>query len=217
MLGDIRVLLVDDHKILQEGLKSLLEAEPGVTVVAMAGTAQDGLAKAVGSNVQVAIIDISLPDHSGLWLLEQIQQQKPGLPVIVLSMHADQETVVKVLSAGAVGYLTKSAEATELLAAIRIVHQGGSYLQPQIAPLLLTALRAGGRPTPVAGLGDREREILSRVAAGQSNQKIAAELFVSASTVKAHLRTLFQKLGVSTRTEVVVEAMRQGLIASQRV
>jgi DNA-binding NarL/FixJ family response regulator len=210
--NSLHILLVDDHHILREGLKTLLEKDSEVVVVAMAGTAQEGLTKAIGSNVQVAIIDLSLPDHDGIWLLQQIRLKRPDLPVIILSMHSDQETVVKALGEGAAGYLTKSADSAEVLNAIRAVHRGGSYLQPQVAHFLLGALRNKGRTAPPAELSDREQEILRRVAEGQSNRHIAEELFVSPSTVKAQLRGLFRELQVSTRTEVVVEAMRRGLI-----
>ena len=214
MASQINVLLVDDHHILREGLKTLLEADSEVCVIASAETAAEGLTKALGANVQVAVIDISLPDHDGHWLLRQIRQERPSLPVLILSMHADPATVVKVLSDGASGYLTKSADSKELLTAIRSVHNGGSYLQPRIAPFLLGALRKSENGPLQPEFTQREKDVLRQVAVGQSNHQIAEGLFVSASTVKAHLRALFRKLGVSTRTEVVVEAIRLGLIDS---
>lgn len=213
--SSVNVLLVDDHQILREGLKNLIEVDPAVRVVGMAGSAQEGLQHAIRANVQVAIIDLSLPDQDGLWLLERLKESKPELHVIVLSMHADQATVVKILSSGASGYLTKSADSKELLTAIHAVHSGGSYLQPQIAPFLLGALRETQRAQRPAEFSERELTVLSRVADGQSNQQIADELFLSVSTVKAHLRSLFGKLGVSTRTELVVEGIRRNLIVSR--
>lgn len=214
MYSSINVLLVDDHYILREGLKTLIESEPEMRVTASAGTAQEGLARALESHLQVAIIDYSLPDHDGLWLLQQLRIKKPNLPVIVLSMCTDRDTIMKVLSEGASGYLTKSADSVELLAAIRAAILGESYVQPAIASLLVGALRKHENVPTALELGERERQILQRVAEGCSNQEIASELFISISTVKAHLRSLFQKLDVSSRTEVVVEALRRGLIVS---
>ena len=213
MTSQINVLLVDDHYILREGVKTLLESDPGVRVIACAATAADGLAKALGSNIHVALIDYSLPDHNGLWLLQQIRSRKPDLPVIVLSMHTDRETVVKALSEGASGYITKSVETPELLAAIRAVHQGGSYLHPTIAPHLLGAIRKESMISNAIDFSERELRILQHAADGWSNQRIADGLFLSPSTIKSDLRTLFQKLKVSTRTEAVAEAMQRGLVA----
>lgn len=213
MKNEIRVMLVDDHDILREGLKGLLEADSEVRVVATAGSAAEGLTKALGSHIHVAVIDLSLPDQDGLWLLRQIRAEKADLPVLVLSMHADEENVVKLLAEGASGYLTKGADSVELLTAIRSVHQGGSYLQPRIAPFLLSALRRGAAPD---AFSQRERQILRYMADGLPNQTIADLLFVSTSTVKAQLRALFRKLDASTRTEAVVEAMRRGLLENQR-
>ena len=212
MTSLINILLVDDHYILREGVKTLLESDPDVRVIACAATATDGLAKAIGSNVHVALIDYSLPDHNGLWLLQQIRTHKPALPVIILSMHTDRETVMKALSEGASGYLTKSVETSELLAAIRAVHQGGSYLHPTIAPHLLGAIRKETTTSSTTDFNLRELRILQHTADGWSNQRIADELFLSTSTIKSDLRALFQKLKVSTRTEAVAEAMRRGLV-----
>ena len=211
MLSKVRVLLVDDHRILRDGLQGLLKQDDGVTVAATAGTASEGLTKALGAAVDVALIDLELPDHDGVWLLKQLKEMMPDIAVVVLSMHSDEATVLKVLEAGAEGYLTKAADPREVLAAIKAVHGGSSYLQNELAPYLVTALRKKGSPEAAAHprLEPREQEILRRAALGQSNQKIADELFVSVSTVKANLRSLFRKLDVSTRTEAVLEALRR--------
>ncbi len=206
-------MLVDDHRILRDGLQGLLEQDDGVTVAATAATAAEGLAKAIGAAVQVALIDLELPDHDGVWLLKQLKEAVPGIVVVVLSMHSDEATVIRVLEAGAEGYLTKTADPREVLTAIKTVHKGGSYVQSEVAPYLLSALRKkGAAPVELPRLDEREREILRRAAQGQSNQKIADELYVSVSTVKANLRALFRKLDASTRTEAVLEAIRRGEI-----
>lgn len=208
----INVLLVDDHYILREGVKALIESESEIKVVACAATAQEGLAKALSFTIDVALIDYSLPDYDGVWLLQRLRTQKPDLPVLVLSMHTDRDIVVRALSEGAAGYLPKSVETSELLTAIRAVCQGGSYLHPTIAPHLLGALRKGTKDFPSVELSERELHILQRAAEGWSNQRIADELFLSISTIKSDLRDLFRKLNASTRTEVVAEAIRRGNI-----
>lgn len=212
MLPPINVLLVDDHYILREGVKALIESESEIKVAACAATAEEGLAKALGCNIDVALIDYSLPDHDGVWLLQRIHAQKPALPILVLSMHTDRDIVVRALSEGAAGYLPKSVDSSELLTAIRAVHQGGSYLHPTIAPHLLGALRNGTKDSSEVEFSERELHILQRAAEGWPNQRIADELFLSISTIKSDLRELFRKLNASTRTEVVAEAIRRGSI-----
>jgi DNA-binding NarL/FixJ family response regulator len=213
LLSDIRILLVDDHRVLRDGLKTWLEQEADMIVQGTAGTAVEGLVKAKGCAVDVALIDLSLPDHDGLWLIERLKEEAPHVAMIVLSMHDDEETVLKVLKAGANGYMTKSADPQEVLVAIRAVREGRSYVQKEIAPYLIGALRQQADTSDgQLKLDEREREILRRAARGQSNQKIADDLFVSVSTIKASLRTVFRKLDVSTRTEAVLEAMRRGFI-----
>ena len=214
-MSPIRVLLVDDHYILREGVKALIETESEIEVIASASTAEEGLAKALENPVDVALIDYSLPDHDGVWLLARIQQEKPKLPVIVLSMHTGRDTVVRVLSAGASGYLPKSVDRAELLSAIRSAYRGGPYIHPSIAPLLFEVLRDTRQEEPLLELSERERHILSLAADGWTNQRIADELFLSISTIKADLRTLFQKLNASTRTEAVAEALRRGALSQK--
>lgn len=207
-----RVLLVDDHPILREGLKRLLESQGTVQVVGSVETALAAVATASLTRPDVAIIDLSLPDHDGRWLLRQLKKEFPEMPVLVLTMHLDPDSVVSALTEGASGYLTKTASHHELLQAIETVHSGGSYLQPRIAPHVVGALRCRPSPKNSDNLTDRELDILELVADGLSNQAVAERLFVSVSTVKAHLRSCFRKLDVTTRTEVVVEAIRRGLL-----
>ncbi len=215
MASLINVLLVDDHFILREGVKTLIESDPEVKVVACAATAEEAVARALSFEIDVALIDYSLPDHDGVWVLERIHADKPGLPVLLLSMHTDRDIVVRVLNEGASGYLPKSVDASELLTAIRSVHQGGSYLHPTIAPHLLGALRDSSKELSSFELNERELHILQRAADGWSNQRIADELFLSISTVKADLRELFRKLNVASRTEAVAEAIRRGSIPAK--
>jgi DNA-binding NarL/FixJ family response regulator len=203
---------VDDHRIVRDGLKGLLEQGGDVLVVATAGTASEGLVKLRDHQPEVVVTDFPMPDHDGLWLLKEIKANHIDIPVIVLSMYDDSATVVSSIEAGASGYLPKSAEPSEVLAAIKAVHAGGSYVHPQVALHLIGAVRHREEAPADPKLSARELAVLTRLAEGRPNQEIADELHLSLSTVKAHLRAAFRKLNVSTRTELVIEAIRRGLI-----
>lgn len=212
-LDKIRVLLVDDHKVLRDGLKSLLEQENDLDIVATAGTAEEGLLKAIESHVDVAVIDVSLPDRDGSWLLKRLKDEVDGIALVVLSMYSDEATVLRFLSSGADGYVCKSAEPREVITAIREVQAGRSYIQSDLVPLVANLIaKEESVPSPRLKLDERELDILRRVSKGYSNQKIADELFLSVSTIKAAFRSIFHKLDVSTRTEAVLIAMQSGEI-----
>lgn len=203
----IRVLLVDDHRILRDGLQSLLQADDELRVSASAGTAREGLNKAKSPFVDVAVLDLTLPDHDGFWLLREIRRERPQLPVIILSVHSDPKSVRESFALGVNGYLSKNAEPAEVIRAIKTVHGGGTYLQGELAPTLLPGVE---RSLP---LSKREVEVLSRLSQGQSNQQIADGLSLSVSAVKSVVRGLFEKLEVVSRTELAMEASRRGLLA----
>ena len=206
----ISVMLVDDHDILRESLQRLLEASNEVRVTATAATAASAL-KQLDSNPDLALVDISLPDENGIWLIRQMRARRSELPIVVLSMHNDRETVLEALEAGASGYLTKSVAGEELIRCIRCVVSGDSYLQAQVATHLLDNLRGRETRQPPA-LTTREYEILKLVAAGKHNSDVAEMLAVSISTIKSHLRSIYQKLEVSGRAEAVGTALKRGIL-----
>lgn len=206
----IKVLLVDDHSILREGLKRLLELDGEVVVESMVSTAEEGL-RIASDRFDLAIIDISLPGENGIWLVRQLRAKIPNLPLLVLTMHTETATVMEALEAGADGYLTKNVEGQEMLKAIRVLVNGGSYIQARVAPQVIGALRKRNNE-PELEFSDRETDIIKLLVAGQTNSEIAGEICLSVSTVKANLRTLYQKLGVSGRTEAVVVAIQRGLV-----
>ena len=214
---EIYVLLVDDHQILRDGVKSLMEATPDVRVVAMANTAKEALQKLEQTTIDVVITDMSLPDESGIWLVSKIRSQWPELPIQILSMHSEPDQVVQALEAGATGYMTKIADKHELLEAIRTVAAGNSYLQPRIAPYVISALRStNGKETLKNKLTSRDMSLLRALAEGCSNRDIGEQLHISVSSVKTALRGLYKKLDVSSRTEAVVVAMREGVLEAPK-
>lgn len=202
----IRILLVDDHQLVRDGLHSRLGETPGIEVVGEAGTGSDALALAATLQPDLVLLDIGLPDMSGLDVAAQLADVAPGSRALMLSMYDNREYVISAIRAGAAGYVLKDASSKEIIAAIRAVAAGGSYYS---APLT-TALATGGSEPPV--LTEREREILILVAQGNSNKRIAQQLDVSVRTVETHRLNLRKKLGVETPAGLIRYALQQGWI-----
>jgi DNA-binding NarL/FixJ family response regulator len=214
-MDSIRILLADDHTILRNGIRALLEDEPGMSVV---GEAEDGRA-AVGLACQlkpdVLIMDIAMPLLNGLEASRQIKQQCPGVKVLILTMHDNEEYIRQVLEAGAMGYILKDAAARELISAIRTVNRGEAVLSPAVTRLVIEDyLRWGGvRPQEEAnGLSPREREVLQLIAEGYTNKQIAEILSISVKTVQAHRNNLMQKLDLHDRGELIKYAIQKKII-----
>ena len=210
----IRVLLADDHAILREGLRALLGYYDDVQVV---GEAQDG-AEAVDRVAElhpdVVLMDIAMPGMNGIEATRQIHQQYPETHVLVLSQHEDWRYVLPVLEAGASGYVLKRVIGTDLISALRIVAQGGTFLYPAVAAMVADEIHrhagaGSGAPNP---LTPRERQILTHIALGRTNPQIAAELGLSVKTVEWHRSNLMSKLGVHSVVELVRHALRRGLV-----
>jgi NarL family two-component system response regulator LiaR len=214
-MDSIRILLADDHTILRNGIRALLEDEPGMRVV---GEAEDGRA-AVGLACQlkpdVLIMDIAMPLLNGLEASRQIKQQCPEVKVLILTMHDNEEYIRQVLEAGAMGYILKDAAARELISAIRTVYRGEAVLSPAVTRLVIEDyLRWGGvRPQEEAnGLSPREREVLQLIAEGYTNKQIAEILSISVKTVQAHRNNLMQKLDLHDRGELIKYAIQKKII-----
>ena len=204
--GDIRVLLVDDHQLVRDGLRSRLGETPGITVVGEAGTGQEALRLAAQLNPDLVLLDIGLPDISGLEVAEQLPEAAPNARALMLSMYDNREYVISAIRVGAAGYVLKDASSKEIIAAIRAVAAGGSYYSGQITATLAT----GGSEPPL--LTEREREILILVAQGNSNKRIAQQLDVSVRTVETHRLNLRKKLGIETPAGLIRYALQQGWI-----
>ena len=204
-----RVLLVEDHQVLRDSLTVLLKSTGDVIVRDAVATAEEALPK-LCPELDLVILDISLPGRDGIWLTRKIKSIYPRLPVLVLTMHEGENSVISALEAGVDGYLTKWAGQSELLRAIRAVAHHGSYLQTRIAPLVVQALRQR-EARRHSTFSDREHEIARCLVKGLSNSEIAERIRLSVSTVKSDLKSLYSKLDVSGRTEAVAAVVEQGI------
>jgi DNA-binding NarL/FixJ family response regulator len=204
----IRVLVVDDHTIVRDGLVQLLAAAPDLEVVGSAGDGAAAVELAAEHRPEIVVMDLSMPGMSGIEATRLIGERSPGSQVLVLTSFVDRDRVVEALDAGAIGYLLKDAEPAELVDAIRSAARGESPLDPRAARTMLSAQRATG---PLESLTDREREVLGLVADGLPNKQIARQLGISEKTVKAHLTSAFRTIGVDDRVQAGIWARRQGL------
>lgn len=211
----IRVVLVDDHKIVRDGLRLLLEREPGMTVVAEAENGRVAVRLARELHPDVAVMDIAMPELNGIEATRQIVADDPRVRVLALSMHSDRRFVAEMLKAGASGYLLKECAFEELAEAIRTVAAGRAYLSPRIAGIVVQGFVRGPEPeaAPAAGprLTAREREVMQLLAEGRTTRDVARELHLSAKTVETHRVNLMRKLGFRTLAELTRYAIREGI------
>ncbi|MCX7912050.1 MAG: response regulator transcription factor [Dehalococcoidales bacterium] len=215
-MSKIRVLIADDHAVVREGTRQILEQEPDIEVVAEAADGEETVRLAGITRPDVAIIDIAMPVVDGIEATRQIKAQYPGIAVLILSAYDDDQFVFSLLEAGAAGYLLKSIRGRELVEAVRQIHAGESVLHPAIARKVLNRFVASAdrstRQKTSDILSEREVEVLRLATRGLSNQEIANELCLSLRTVQAHLGHIFSKLKVSSRTEAVVYALKHGWV-----
>ncbi|HET8635113.1 MAG TPA: response regulator transcription factor [Gemmatimonadales bacterium] len=216
MLHDpIKVLVADDHTVVREGIRHVLEGEPGFTIVAEAATAADAVRLAEAEKPDVVLLDITMPGESGLQAAARIRKLVPDTRILILSMHDNPEYVLESVRAGAHGYLLKDSAATELRQAIRAVRRGEEYFSAPIAHRLRAAVRgqAGELPGPLDVLTGREREVLVGIALGRTNKEIAGELGISHRTVETHRESLMRKLGIKTVAGLTKLALETGLVS----
>jgi Response regulator containing a CheY-like receiver domain and an HTH DNA-binding domain len=202
----ISVLTIDDHALLREGIAAVIEGVPDFCYVGGAASAQEGLAMFQSAQPDVTLLDIQLPDRSGIELIEEIRREQADARVIMLTTYRGDALARRALAAGAMGYLLKSMLQTDLIAAIRRVHAGSKYIPAEIAQDLSS--RIGDEH-----LSSRELEVLHLVAKGSSNKRIGIELGISEQTVKAHLKQIISKLAASDRTHAVTIALQRGVIS----
>lgn len=206
----IRVLLVDDHKLIRVGLRQLLEAEPDIEIVGEAGEGEEAIEKARTLAPDVAVLDINMPGMNGVEATRRLSRLEPAPRILIVSVHAQDPVPIRLMEAGAGGYLTKEAAADEIVSAVKQVHAGRRYLSADIARKMALGRLRGA--TPLAQLSDREMEVLLLVANGIGIQEIAERLHVSPKTVATYRYRLFDKLGVVNDVELARYALRHGLI-----
>jgi two-component system response regulator NreC len=212
----IRLLLVDDHAVVRTGLRTLLEHEPDLEIAGEAGSAQETLKLMETLRPSLVLMDIGLPDASGIDVTAAIKARWPDVAVVALTIHEDEEYFFRMLNAGASGYVPKRAAPEELLTAIRTAAAGEVYLYPSLAKLLVRDYVAGRRAGDLAGalqdLTEREQEVLAFLAEGSSNPEIAEILSISPKTVARHRENIMAKLNLHSRVDLVKYAIRKGII-----
>jgi len=208
----VRVLIVDDHAVVRSGLRLLLAAEEGIEPVGEAGTAREGLFQARALKPDVILLDVVMPDQTGIEVLPQLTHENPQAKVLVLSMQDDPHYVREAFAAGASGYVLKEAADAEVVEAIREVARGGRYVHPELGARLVAAEVDELRREADDPLSEREREVLRLLALGHTNQEIAKMLYISVRTAETHRAHIMQKLRLGSRAELVRYALAQGLL-----
>jgi DNA-binding NarL/FixJ family response regulator len=208
----IRVLLVDDHAVVREGLRAVLELDGGIAVAGEAADGEEALDAAERLRPDVVLMDLAMPRRDGVSAMRELRRRLPATRVIVLTSFADEERLLPAIRAGAAGYLLKDAEPAELVRAVHAANAGEALLDPAVAARVVQALAEPGGGAPGERLTPREREVLALVGRGLSNKRIARELGLSEKTVKTHVGHVLAKLGAADRTQAAVQALRAGLI-----
>ncbi len=216
----IRVIIAEDHAVVREGTRQLLEREPDLEVVGEAGDGAAAVALVERLKPDVAIMDISMPVMTGIEATKQIKAKQPNTAVLILTAYDDDQYVFALLAAGAAGYLLKDVPFAEVVRAVRLVHAGEPVLHPAIARKVLAKFAAPSEDAAAArpahrdelALTDREHEVLQFAACGLSNAEISTKMYLSIRTVQVHLTHIFTKLGVGSRTEAVIVGLRSGLL-----
>jgi NarL family two-component system response regulator LiaR len=208
----IRVLVVDDHAVVREGLRAFLELQDGIAVAGEAADGEEAIEAAVRLAPDVILMDLVMPRRDGVSAMRALRERAPAARVIVLTSYLDEDVLLPALRAGAAGYLLKNAPPQEVARAVRVADAGEALLDPSVAARLVDALATGGGDDPLDRLTPREREVLGLMGQGLSNKRIARALGVSEKTVKSHVGHVLAKLGVADRTQAAVLAVRAGLL-----
>ncbi len=207
----VRVVVADDHTLVRQSVIKALSAEPELEVAGEAADGPGAIAAVKQTDPDILVLDIAMPGMDGLAVAEELRRDKPELRIVFLSMHDDDASLQRAVQLGAHAFVSKAASLDELLEAVRTVRTGGSYLSPTVATRVME-LAAGRSSSSPIGLTPREREILQLLTAGQRPADIADALFLSVKTVKNHLTSVYQKLGVETGAQAVAEAYQRGLV-----
>jgi DNA-binding NarL/FixJ family response regulator len=216
----IKVLLAEDHVVVRESIKQLLQKEPDLEVVGEAGDGEQAIQMVNRHHPDVVVLDVAMPKVNGIEATKQIKQIRPSTAILILTAYDYDQYIFALLEAGAAGYLLKDVSGQELMNAVRSVHRGDSVLHPTIARKVMQRFRSptrGGEAHGADLLTEREMEVLKLAARGKSNKEIAEELVLSVRTVEAHLGNIFNKLGVGSRTEAIIHALKKGWVELEQV
>ncbi|MEM6839932.1 MAG: response regulator transcription factor [Cyanobacteria bacterium P01_C01_bin.120] len=208
----LRIFIVEDDPVMQLGLEQFLESQESLEVIGCVEDGYSAVASTLALKPDLVVMDIGLPQLDGIAATQQIKQQNPSVRVVVLTSHTDDLEMIAALASGADAYCIKGTSLEQLAVAINCAHTGAAYLDPQIARRVLGHLHYARPTTPVVNLSKRELDVLKLIVEGKSNPEIAAELFLSVSTVKTHLRSVMNKLSVDDRVQAAVAALRSGLV-----
>ena len=208
----IRVLIVDDHKVVRDGMQFLLAQEPDIEVVGQCADGREAVQEASSSLPAVVLLDLLMPGMDGLAALRRIKADSPTTQVVILTSHTGEEHMFDAIKAGATSYLLKTAGAAEVIDAVRAAARGESRLDPAVAARVLQEVRTPSQPSPAGGLTPREIEVLTLVARGKGNRAIAEQLFIGEETVKTHISNILAKLHLADRTQAAIYALRRGLV-----
>ncbi len=208
----IKVVVVDDHAVVREGLKRIISENPGMAVTGEAGDGNEAIRVIQSEPCDVVLLDITMPDKSGLDVLKQLHAESPRLPVLVLSMHSEDQYAIRVLRAGAAGYLTKESAPAKLVQAIRKVVRGGKYVTSTLAEKLVVGLDSDPSKAPHQILSDREYQVLCLIASGKTVSQIAEELALSVKTISTYRVRMLEKLNMKNNAELTRYAIKDGLV-----
>lgn len=207
-----RILIIDDHEIVRDGLKNILNEQPEGNIFGEASTPPEALALATEQDWDVAILDLSLRGRSGLEVLKELKQIRPRLPVLILSMHSEEQYARRAFKAGAAGYISKDTPRAELVKAIDKVAQGGRYISPALAEELVIDLERGSDRPPHEALSNREFEVMRLIASGKTVGEIAALLSLSDKTISTYRARILEKMRMKTNAELTHYAIKSGLV-----
>ena len=212
-MSEINIAIIDDHKMVREGLRQLLEFEGDINVIAEAGNGEEGYVVIKNDRPDVVLLDINMPVMNALELLKKIRMENDNTKILILTIHNEVEYLSKAVEIGVNGYVLKDSESSELKKAILAVNRGECYIQPSIAPLLLEVTNKEEKVDDSVGvLSSREYEVLKLIAEGLFNKEIAYKLSISEKTVKNHVSNIFKKIGVSDRTQAAVYAIKNNIV-----